>query len=1073
MKKKIKKVVSKRRYMLIFLSMFILFSLEMMDGYGQENNRTINGMVKGIDEQPVPGASIQIKGKKIGVITDLNGKFTIDAKEGDVLVISSAGFVEQEVPIEGQSIVDVVLLTSVTNLDEVVVVGYGTVKRKDLTGSISSISSSDLDKSIPTTIDQALQGKVAGAVVIQNSGQPGGSNSVRIRGINTINSDAEPLYVIDGVIIAPGSRDAVSGVYVGNRGSGSSSLSSINPSEIETIDVLKDPSAIAIYGAQASNGVIVITTKRGKEGRTRINYEAYYGIQELPKYLSLMNLREYAQILNDKAEVKNYTPDERFANPEYLGEGTNWQKEIFIKAPMQNHILTMSGGDEKTTFLLSGSYFSQDGIALGSNYKRSSLRFNLDHKAFKWLKMGSSMQFAGNKSNINTTVSDLIGSAMTITPDVAVYNTDGTYGGPNSVYTSTYNPNPVANAALNINRYDHNQGWGNFYAEISFLRNFSFRNEVSMNLDYGHIFQFNPTFQSGGVTNNTNTLYEYLNNFFSYTVRSYLTYNSKFFEKLDVNVMAGHEATENRWSSLNGFRSNFPSNDINSMSNGDATTATNGGGKGSSAIESYFGRITFGYLDKYLLTANIRDDGSSNFAAGNKWVVTYSGAFAWRISQEEFLKNSAWISNLKLRAGYGLTNNANIGGYKYGAGISLMSTGLGTSAYVDKIPNAKLKWETTAGSNIGIDLGLLKGRIELTADAYYKNTDNLLLQVPLPEYAGTDGTGALSSPYGNVGSLENKGFELLLTTRNIDNNNFKWTSSFTLSFNKNKVSKLYGESAFLTKTVDNNTKTTSIIVAGQPIDEFYGYIVDGMFNSVSDFENAALPVDSKGDALPVSRTKGVWVGDLKFRDISGPDGTPDGKINSYDQTYLGSPHPKFQFGINNTFSYQGFDLTIFINGNYGNKLLNINRVLYEDPNSDSRNYFQSVTAYAHVSRIDESGAWDDINNVQVSNPGTLIPGISNAGDKNQNSRISSKFIEDGSYMRIKNVVLGYNMPIEWLSRIHLSSMRIYVNVQNLFTFTKYSGYDPEVGSNYYAATGVDFGRYPNQRIWTFGLNLGL
>ncbi|MEO7216384.1 MAG: SusC/RagA family TonB-linked outer membrane protein, partial [Mucilaginibacter sp.] len=624
------------------MGMFLYFS-----AHAQTLN--ITGKVISADSgEPIPGVNVRLKGTTIGSVTGVDGNYSITAAPGNILVFSFLGFSTQEINVKQAGAINVKLSSTSSNLNEVVVVGYGTAKRKDATGSISSIKGDDLRQTQPTTFDQALQGKVAGVVVQQVSGQPGGGVSIQIHGVSSITGSNSPLYVIDGIIIPP----------VGDPGNGSNPLSSINPAEIESIDVLKDASATAIYGSQATNGVVVITTKRGKAGVPQVAYDFYAGYQELPKALPTMNLQQFATFINSRAQAWGFDRRDEFVNPQYLGTGTDWQKELFRKAPMNSNSVRISGGDARTQYSLSGSYFNQQGIAIGSAFKRSSVRLNLDNKTTKWLKVGTSLQLAHVFENQNSTASSVIGNALYLTPDVPVKNADGSWGGvTNTAGYVTQVPNPVALAQLNKNVRKRNQVFGNAYAEIQFTKDLSLRNEVSGNFDFSTQDYFHPTFAFGKYVKGTNdggsNMYQ---NFYT-VLRNYLTY-SHYFSKFNFKVLAGHEGQSSSFENVGGSRNNFPSNNVQTLNAGDAISAKNSGDNGlGNSSEAYFGRIDLNFYDKYLITGNIRGDGSSNFPTQNQWATTYSGAFAWKINHESFLKSVNAINELTLRLGYGLTNN--------------------------------------------------------------------------------------------------------------------------------------------------------------------------------------------------------------------------------------------------------------------------------------------------------------------------------------------------------------------------------------------------------------------------------
>jgi TonB-linked SusC/RagA family outer membrane protein len=646
---------------------------------------------------PIPGATITLKGTERFTVADEAGKFSIDASAGQVLVVTMIGYTKKEVVLGKTNTIEVKLSEVALQLDDVVVIGYGKTKRKDVTGSISSISGDELRKTSPTTFDQALQGKVPGVTIQQISGQPGGGVSIQIHGISSISGSNSPLFVIDGVIIPP----------TNDPGNGANPLNSINPSEIESIDILKDASATAIYGSQATNGVVVITTKRGSVSPPQISYDGYYGYQQIPKRLPTVNLQQLATFLNERAVVWGFDARPEFANPKYLGTGTNWQDELFRNAPQQNHSLTINGGDVRTQYLFSLGYFDQDGIALGSKFKRYSLRLNLDNKTTNWLKIGTSLQFANVVENVvsgGTSTSGVISDALSLTADIPVKNNDGTWGGVTNT-SGWVNPvaNPVASALINKNMNYRYQLFGNAYAEVNFTKNLSLRNEVAGNFDFSRNEQFSPQTTYGKYTTPNPTSSSYSSGQDFYTVlRNYITYNKKFGNNNDLNVFVGHESNLSKSSNVSASRSDFPSNNVQSISSGDPSTAKNGGNYGQGASESYFGRINYNWLDKYLFTVNLRNDGSDKFPADDRWAFSYSGAFAWKLNNEAFLANVGGIDELKLRLGYGLTNNQNIPSNTYVTQLTTVANGLsGTAQFQSNLANPNVTWEQTKNANIG------------------------------------------------------------------------------------------------------------------------------------------------------------------------------------------------------------------------------------------------------------------------------------------------------------------------------------------------------------------------------------
>lgn len=1041
-----------------FLVMLCSFGLAS----AQNSDVKITGVVlEDANSQPLFGVNVFLKGTKTGVNTDADGSFSITTKIGETLVLSYLGYASKEIKIVSNHLT-IRLKEDRRALDEVVVIGYGKAKRKDLTGAISSISGDELRKTQPTTFDQALQGKVAGVVVQQTSGQPGGGVSVQIRGMSSF-GNSSPLYVIDGVIIGNPSQGP----------GGTNPLATISPSDIESIDVLKDASATAIYGSQATNGVIVITTKRGKEGAPKISYEFSTGYQELIKQYPTMNLREYAKFINDRAAVWGYDERPEFANPQYLGKGTNWQDELFRKAPTSNHVLTLSGGNDRTQYLMSGSYFSQEGIAIGSKFTRASLRLNLDNKTTNWLKIGTSLQLSHVDEDINTTSSNVIEAALWQTPDIPVRNPDGSYAGEESNEGwINKRVNPYAIALINKNNLKRNQVFANLYAEIAFTKDLTFRNEVSGNFAFRTQDEYYPKYKFGLAEKLDNQAkYSYGQDY--YTVfRSFLTYAKVFKSKYNFNVMVGHEAQLSQFENVNAERKGYVSDNVTNIGSGDAQTATNGGTIGDNALESYFGRLIFIYNDKYILTGNVRSDGSSKFSPDNRWVNTYSGAFAWKINNEGFLKDVKGINELKLRAGYGETNNQNIRNNAHLSLLGTVPTALSGSAQLTTaLGNERVQWEKTQYSNVGLDVRLFNWKLNLTIDAYNRLTNDLLMQIPLPAYSGTttDWTPGIGSPFVNIGSVRNRGFDLHLNSTNITKGDFSWSSDFTLSRNKNKILKLNTDGASLTSMVYDPEQIVSETKVGGSMGDFYGYKVDGgVFATASDFENHALPATNDGVPLPVTpNAGGVWYGDLKFKDLNG-----DGIITEKDRTYLGSPIPDFQLGLGNTFKYKNFDLNIFFSASVGNEVVNEMRIRGEYP-STQFGFLKALEDHAVVALKDPNGSASDVNNVYVTNPNTTIVGLRPTNTANQNQRFSDKYVENGSFIRCKNMTIGYTFPQELLKNIHINTLRVYASVNNAWLITKYSGMDPEVGSWNPLRAGIDNGFYPQARSFTIGLNLGL
>ena len=1019
------------------------------------------GVVKDATGEPLIGVTVAVKGQKGGAVTDFDGNFSVKAKTGDVLVFSYIGYKTQEVKYAGRPL-DVTMKDDNALLDEVVVVGYGTMKRSDITGSTVSVTGDELKKTIATSVDQALQGKAAGVAVSTNSGAPGGGISVSIRGTNSLNGN-EPLYIIDGI--------AISGQTDGN----SSALSSINPGDIVSMEILKDASATAIYGSRASNGVVIIKTKQGEAGKTRLSYEGYLGIQTIPRFLDMMNLQEFARFYNARVELLGWGERGEFADPDILGPGTDWQKEIFQTALMHNHSVSVSGGHNDTKFAVTGSYINQDGIAIGTSFNRFTVRANLETKVVKWMTVGLNSSLARYKRE-NSIENDydydgvgVIRTALRQFPEVPVRNPDGSYGVVSQNQTGTYYSNPVADAMMKENYRKGLDASVNVWASIDPLPGLNLRVEYGTNYSYSNRYKYTPVYDyeyftqsSSGERGSSNSRYT--------SFKTYATY-TKQIKQHNISLMLGHETQDGSYEDLMGSRTGYKFNSVHELPAGDSNTAKNSSSVGEYAIESYFGRLNYNFGDRYLLTATLRADGSSSFGPNNRWGYFPSVALAWRASQESFLKDISWLSNLKLRLGWGLVGNQGAGNYAYGATMGAVSTIWGTGYVQSSYPNADLKWEKTNSWNVGLDLSLFKNRIELIVDAYYKKTDNMLVQATLPSYA----TGAISAPWVNVGAMENKGFEFTLNTVNISNKNLTWKTGITFSLNRNKVTSLYTESATLPGELDG--KLYTMTTEGNPVAQFYGYKVKGMFTTEEDFyakdKNGDYLLDENGNrkfvALPTGKTvkeNEIWYGDYIWEDLNG-----DGVIDEQDRTNIGNPHPKFTFGLNNTITWKDFDLTIFINGSVGNKIYNY--LVQENAMPTNNSGMMAIcNDYARVELIDPDGE-RTLNNMHVTNAGSAKVQRITPYNANDNNRQSDRFVEDGSYLRLKNIALGYNLPRKWLQKIGIESVRVYCNVQNAFTITGYDGYDPEIGSynQNVKLTGIDFARYPSQRIYTFGMNV--
>jgi len=1054
----------KIRYTVFLLAMFPLCALA-------QNVNVFGTVTDANNGEEVIGATVKVKGASSGTITDFEGKYKLSVRPGATIEVTYVGYQPKQVRVSKAGQLDIQISEDVNMLEQVVVVGYGTMKRSDLTGSVSSIDEKAIKQGVNTSLEQAMQGRIAGVQVTQNSGAPGGGISVQIRGINSLSGN-EPLYVIDGIQVS------------GQTSSNSSVLSSINPSDITSIEVLKDASATAIYGSRASNGVVLITTKRGEEGKAKIQYEGYMGWQRLPKTISVMNLPQYADFYNVRAAIQGWGTREDYKHPELLTNGTDWQDELFQTAFMHNHTLNVNGGTKDMHYSISGGYLDQDGVGIGSGFTRASFRANFDTNITDWLQIGTNVAYSNTKQTITFTENNVISTALSQFPDVAPRNPDGSYGVPEVNDFATYYSNPIFEANMKENNTNNYQLDYNVFANLTPLKGLNVRIEYGGNRGWLNSYYFVPEYTYGSImVESQSTRSKNLSKYTSF--KQYATYNFDIRQDHHFSVMVGHEAQWGNWESLSATRKGYISDAIHSLNVGDSSTSTNSGDDGTKwGIESYFGRLNYNLLDRYLITATLRTDGSTSFGENKRWGWFPSAALAWRISNEPFMqKFSGWLNNTKLRLGWGHVGNQSSGSYAYGATMANTATAWGTGYYPGNFPNANLMWESTKAWNIGLDLSFLNNRIEFIVDWYYKNTDNLLMQASLPCYVINNDWMGMSAPWVNSGAIRNTGVEFTLNTVNISNKDWQWRTGATLSINRNKLTALNSEGSTISGTIGTGTYTLSEV--GGPVGRFYGYKVIGMFTKESDFYQknqqgeflldangnrvpVARPVDTEGNLHPIAQNS-VWVGDYIYEDING-----DGKITEADRTFIGDPNPDFTFGLNNTITWKDFELSFFFNGSIGGDIYNL--VRQEHTNTQGYgNKMSEVANYARVNLYDAAGSANDITNVYVSNAATAsVQRISAAGTSlNDNNRISDRFVENGSYLRLKTLSLAWNLPKKWLSPLKLDWVQVYGNIQNLFTISSYDGYDPEIGAQGQSVIlqGIDNYRYPSQRIYTFGLKV--
>lgn len=1024
----------------------------------------ISGVITDAEtKQPLVGVSVanlSTNGQKFGTVTDLSGKFSIDVADGNsTLVITYIGYEKQEIKPGTSTFLSIELKPVSTSLNEVVVIGYGKTRRGDLTSAQTTVTSKDLERTVNTTVEQALQGRAAGVYVTQNSGQPGGGISINIRGVSSINGSTEPLYVVDGV--------QIQGQSVTNN----SNLSWLNTNDIESVSVLQGPSATAIYGSRATNGVVLITTKSGKSGDTKLTYDVQYNIQEPPKRLQVMTLRQYGQMVNEFLTVAGGTIPGQFLDPTLLGNGTDWQKELFKSTPMIKHQLSMSGGNDKTTYFMSGEYMNQDGVAVGSGFKRYGFRLKVDNKPREWATIGANLSFNQTDQNLTTSQGDIINAALQLSPQIPKRNFDGSWAGADSTNASNiFAPvNPIAIANLVTNNNTNRQFLGGLNISLKLMKGLTFTTSLNGNIGYTNSTYYQPTYSIGwakvvtaSLSNNTS-----MNTYWN--LNEMLQYNTQI-GKHNFDFMVGHESQESKWKNVGASRTGFLTNDIYDLNAGDPLTSGNTGGSGPWAMESYLGRLNYNYDNRYLLMSTLRRDGSAYFGDNNKWGYFPSLSFAWRLSKEKFF-NVSFISDLKLRFETGTTGNSGGGGI-----YSPMATGAtpnGTGFLPSKYANPDYQWESTKTNNVGFNVAFLKNRVSVEFDYYVKKTTNLIMDALLPWYMGTNGTGSVSPPTVNLGAMQNKGWSVTFNTTNVATKDFKWETNLNLSSFKTTITKFYSNVSFANRTswwMDNWTQRAQV---GSAPWLFRGYIAEGLFQSVDEINKSAVPVDNTGNRLPTDATTGVWVGDVKFKDISGPNGVPDGKIDSYDETNIGNPWPKMFGGFTNNFSYKGFELSILITGTFGNDIYNYMARINSNPNQInlSRNLLIGAMDYARP-------ITDAQGQVVLANPNTTVARIS-YGPNGNYTRITNKWVENGSFVRVKNITFSYNLPSKLITKIKMvKGVRLAVGVQNIATITGYTGYDPEVGSYVgnntnggNQAIGVDNGRYPLTPIYTFNLGI--
>lgn len=983
--KSIANKIMKRRKLFFLITFLITSSFS----YSQT---TLKGKVTDSKNESLLGVSVVIKGTIIGATTDFDGIYTFNKRipSNAILVFSYLGMKTQEISVNGKQEIDVILEESSEQLDEIVLIGYGSQVKKDITGSVATVKSENLESRSNSQLGSLMQGQATGVQVLSNSGKPSQGFNVRIRGTNSINAGSEPLYVVDGVP--------------------TTDTRSINPQDIDSITILKDASSTSIYGAQGANGVVLITTKKGKTSKPLVTFDIYTGFSEVWKTLPVLNGEQYRDLMTELGLSTNW---------DNFNASTDWQNKIFQNGISQNYQLSVSGKSNKTNYYVSAGYTSQVGAVRSSELERSNFKINIDQEINEWLKAGSRIAYTSYKDvdindNNNVNAGGVLLGALTTPSIIDVFNDDGSY---------TSNPfqnweNPLASTDGLKREYSSKRFLGNLYIEADFLKDFTYKVNLGIDNSNGIFDSFlDPTRTGYGRSikgqsiNNTNSTKFYI-------IENTLRYK-KDFNKHKIEGLVGAVTQKFLWENNSIETRNFATESVTTP-NGGSEIFNASATKSEKSNASFISRINYGYDAKYLLTVNLRVDGSSIFGPENRWGYFPSFSAGWRISNEKFMKNISFVNDLKLRGGWGLVGNDQITNYAYlgrvGSGANYPFGGAAQpGTFPASIENLKLRWEESSQTNIGLDISLLESKVNFTVDAYIKNTKDLLLNAPLPTSSG------FNNAIQNIGELQNKGIEFSVNTINVDSENLKWSTNFNLSFNKNEVINLVGQELFQ-GSIAGGRGEASLVREGEALGILYGYI----FGGVDPQTGNAYYVDKNGNSTFTP--------------------TPE------DRTIIGDANPDFIYGFSNSISYKGINLSILLEGSHGNEMLNATRIELEGM-SDPKNQSTSI-----LNRWKQPG---DISNIPKASFGNT-----------NNSRISTRFIENASYMRVKALTLGYNLPESLTKKLNINSVKIYATGENLFTITNYSGLDPEVnafgGSN--TIRGIDFGTYPQTRNIILGAN---
>lgn len=966
----------------------------------------VTGVVRDISGMGIPGASVIEKGTSNGTIAGVDGTFSIKVPANAVLQISCMSYLTVEENVGSRSFIEVVLKDDTELLDEVLVIGYGTIRKSDLTGAVSAVTNEKFKDSPVPNVGQALQGKVAGVQII-DSGTPGSNVNIKVRGLGSINN-CDPLIVIDGVPTDLG-------------------INAINTNDIERIDVLKDASSAAIYGSRGANGVVMITTKRGSDGKGRISVNANTSFQNAANMPKMLNASQYAALSNDMMSASGKNSNPEWADPSVLGAGTSWLDEMLGTGIMQNYTVSYAGGNDKSHYYVSGGYLDQTGIVRNVGYNRFTFQSNSDAQVFDWLKFTNSITFsADTKKSGEYGISTIMGAL----PVFDIKDENGEWTGPegnSEWYGSTRN-------VVGVNEMNQSETKGynilaNLTAEISFTNWLKFKSTFGYDAKFWFTDSFTPKYDWKPTKVEQSSRYKSDNKSFTYLWDNYFLFDKTFAGSHRLGIMAGTSAQWNKYDWLNTQKNDFMFDNIHEMDNG-LKMYEIGGNESEWALFSFMARVNYSYADKYLLTATVRRDGSSRFGPESRWGTFPSMSLAWRMSKEDWFPRHSAVNDLKIRAGYGVTGSqASVGNYGYLALYDMGIYSFGkdgkeqSTLFARTLSNPSLHWEEVAQTNFGVDASFLDSRIQFSVDAYLKDTRDMLVKASIPITSGFEDT---STTYTNAGKVRNKGVEMSLHSVNLAGE-WNWETDINATYNTNRIIDLNSDVPNYINQVKNSYVT--MLANGYPINVFYGYVTDGIFQNEAEVAKHAIQ-------------PGAEPGDIRFRDLNN-----DGVINDSDRTVIGNPNPSWLFSMNNRVEWHGLELSVYLQGVAGNKIYNANNI-------------------------------DNIGMASATNQTTAVlgrwtgEGTSNTmpravyGDPNQNCRVSDRFVENGSYLRVKNITLAYSFPEKLLRNIHLEGLRVALSCENVATFTNYSGFDPEVSIN-----GIDASLYPIPRTFSVGINV--